>query len=148
MSAVTCNTCGAEVDEASGLPLEERKPCPTCGGMTRMIEVGATISISTAASATGIVVHAETIKATGTAHDPTIVTTSGPIERAVTTKQHLCELIWDAPTEDGAPSMLRVYVGGELVDTAFQAGDSFGLLMELADDGAILPPWADREDEG
>ena len=53
MSAVTCNTCGAEVDEASGLPLEERKPCPTCGGMTRMIEVGATISISTAASATG-----------------------------------------------------------------------------------------------
>jgi hypothetical protein len=112
-----------------------------------MVQVGATVTVSGAVSATGTVVHVETIKATGTAYDPTIVTTSGPIERAITTKQHLCEMVWDAPTEDGAPSMLRVYVVGELVDAAFQASDSFGLLMELADDGAILPPWTDDEEE-
>jgi hypothetical protein len=37
----TCATCGAELDEVAGIPAEERRPCPTCGGLGRVIHLAA-----------------------------------------------------------------------------------------------------------
>jgi hypothetical protein len=43
---------------------------------------------------------------------------------------------------------LSVWVNGECTALAFQQGDSFGLLMDIADmDGSgVLPPFGDEEE--
>jgi hypothetical protein len=43
--------------------------------------------------------------------------------------------------------MLGAWVNGDLVQAGMQQGDCFGLLMDLADEPGILPPWADDEDD-
>jgi len=37
---VCCGECGATLGEPSGLPAEERKPCPNCGSLRRLVKVG------------------------------------------------------------------------------------------------------------
>ncbi len=32
---VTCKACGAELDESTSAPVEERQPCPNCGSLER-----------------------------------------------------------------------------------------------------------------
>jgi hypothetical protein len=34
-----CNDCGAWLEELPGTPVEERKPCPSCGSLSRKVEV-------------------------------------------------------------------------------------------------------------
>jgi hypothetical protein len=71
-----------------------------------------------------------------------------PISRVETVEQHRIELVWDGPVDGDAITMLSVYFDGEPVDIGLMAGDTFGLLMELADhdEQAILPPWADDQE--
>lgn len=37
--SVHCADCGRRIDEAAGLDLEERSPCPDCGSLNRRISV-------------------------------------------------------------------------------------------------------------
>ena len=34
----TCGECGLQLDEAPSLPVEERAPCPQCGGYARLFK--------------------------------------------------------------------------------------------------------------
>jgi hypothetical protein len=45
---VFCKNCGQELDEALGLPLDERNPCPSCGSMSRHFtkEFGGSLTLS------------------------------------------------------------------------------------------------------
>ena len=58
---------------------------------------------------------------------------------------YVVELRWDAPTTPDESTTLSAWVDGECVQMGMQQGDDFGLLMELADDGSILPPWSDGQ---
>lgn len=40
-----CGECGAELEESPSLPAEERTPCPTCGSITRAIQVSISESV-------------------------------------------------------------------------------------------------------
>jgi DNA-directed RNA polymerase subunit RPC12/RpoP len=41
-----CGECGAELEESPSLPTEERTPCPTCGSITRAIQVSISESVT------------------------------------------------------------------------------------------------------
>ena len=44
-SGVRCGNaaCGALMDEAPGIPAAERRPCPACGSLARVVEIRATL---------------------------------------------------------------------------------------------------------
>lgn len=54
MAMTACGSCGATLNEASGLPADERVPCPHCGSLTRQVflEAKAIIAMSATGSLT------------------------------------------------------------------------------------------------
>ncbi len=42
---VHCNNCGAVLNESPHAPVEDRKPCPSCGSMAWLFEVTASASV-------------------------------------------------------------------------------------------------------
>ena len=117
--------------------------------------------------------HAGVARATGTAHQPTIVVggtaherdrahrgrvviTRAPIPEPPVTKPTIetyrAELVWTRPSDDSEKGMvgLEVWVNGHLTDTVLTDKDLWGALMEVADQegSGVLPEWADEYDEG
>ena len=39
VDAIVCSACGAAIDEPPSTPLDERKPCPSCGSLVRTFNV-------------------------------------------------------------------------------------------------------------
>jgi hypothetical protein len=154
MEEVRCNQCGTPVNEPRDLPSETRKPCPECGSLTRRF--GVTLeaiqlqvpgfAVEPRFGTPTVVAHAGVAEGTGAAHDATVRIEEGPITRP-TIATYKVELRWDAPTKSGESTMLSAWVNDEMVQAGMQRGDCFGLLMDLADEAGILPPWSDDEDE-
>jgi len=38
-AVVRCGECGAELDEKTDIPVEDRRPCPKCGSLARRFEL-------------------------------------------------------------------------------------------------------------
>jgi hypothetical protein len=93
-----------------------------------------------------VVVHAGGARGIGTAYDATSRIEEGPLTRP-TIATYTVVLRWDAPTGAGESTMLSAWVDGNMVQAGMQQGDCFGLLMEVADESGILPPWSEDEDE-
>lgn len=53
-----CAKCGARLDESVDLPVEERKPCPTCGSTGRVIHGAAKLTGTATISADALIVRA------------------------------------------------------------------------------------------
>lgn len=47
-STVWCNQCKTPLDEEPSLPGPQRKPCPTCGSLTRQVNITLTASLTPA----------------------------------------------------------------------------------------------------
>ena len=42
----TCATCRTPLDESPGTPVEDRRPCPTCGSSSRHLELSVTSTLN------------------------------------------------------------------------------------------------------
>jgi restriction system protein len=56
MAIATCGNCGATFEEALGVKVEERQPCPVCGSTTRRIFADVTMPVETLASVSASVI--------------------------------------------------------------------------------------------
>jgi len=49
-TVVRCGDCGAVLDERSNVPVERRKPCPSCGATSRKFEISLSATLKLVSS--------------------------------------------------------------------------------------------------